>query len=170
MRYFRAVLAFSVVGLLYSDAHACSCFPPPPVEEALDRADIVIYGQCYRFTFHPESHRTALIKVLRTFKGEDEESEFLEIDTQVDSGMCGYSFVAGQHYIIYATKIDGRYSTNICTRTTTAPPHYPAAQMALERHQEFSALVSLEARTIEKGAEPGDDGNAEKPPGDEREP
>jgi len=39
----------------------------------------------------------------------------------------------------------------------------------LRVHHEFSALVDLEGRTIEKGPEQIDDGNAEKPPGDERE-
>ncbi len=132
MRSFRAMLAFFVIGLLHYDAHACSCLPPPPVEDALDRSDVVIYGQCYKFTFHPKSHRTELIKVLRTFKREYEEGKLFEIDTAVDSGMCGYSFVAGHHYIIYATERNGRYSTKICTKTTTAPPHYHAARMALK--------------------------------------
>lgn len=96
-------------------AIACSCAPPPPVSVALAGSDFVIFGRCISFSVASERHRLAKIEIIRRFKG-NTDANVIEIHTGISESLCGFDFIAGEHYLIYGGITEGIWRTGLCTR------------------------------------------------------
>ncbi len=118
-------LIFSVVIAFPSGAHACSCNgnPNPPCRaygnadavfdavvtgrEKIERSGVHVYLNSRRYQ----------LEVERVFKGDVPSATY--VYTGVGDSDCGYRFQVGKRYLIYAHRSEGRFTTSICTRTTT---------------------------------------------------
>ncbi len=99
---------------------ACTCLPPRPPAQAFAEADAVFLGKIISFEeLVPEQQRRAHIEVLKIWKGNKEEADTLF--TAFSEASCGYDFVVGETYLIYAHQQDKEsLATNLCTRTRPA--------------------------------------------------
>ena len=124
-----AVLA-GVLWLLWTPGpvYACSCVQPGPPSEELKVSAAVFAGRVFlvehsydpegRFVT-PDDRSTIGFEVSAVWKGTVHESMY--ITTPPTGGTCGFTFVEGEEYIVYAYDShydDGGYSTGICTRTS----------------------------------------------------
>lgn len=104
-----------------SNLHACSCAPQGPPEEALQAADVVFRGTAVnvddvtRGGGYPPSGRRVAFRTKTVWKGPHEKA--FVIQTGYDGGACGFGFVVGAEYLVYAAKTPGGYYTSLCTRT-----------------------------------------------------
>lgn len=134
-----AVLA-GVLWLLWTPGpvYACSCVQPGPPSEELKVSAAVFAGRVFlvehsydpegRFVT-PDDRSTIGFEVNAVWKGTVHESMY--ITTPPIGGTCGFTFVEGEEYIVYAYDShyeDGGYSTGICTRTS----HLSEAQQDLD--------------------------------------
>lgn len=102
-------------------ANACSCIPPRPPLEAFERADAVFAGDVVSIS-EPKGlfgswlasstdPVTVEFKVNSVWKGEIRETLFIQ--TAWSSAGCGFEFVQGERYIVYARK----GWASLCSRT-----------------------------------------------------
>lgn len=106
-------LCLAAVAVLPSPAAACFCAPPARVEESLSRVDAVFVGTVTRIRGIEVS-----VAVRGCFKGE--VTPVIPM-VQGDGGACGYAFLQGETYLIYADEegFPGWYVASICERTAT---------------------------------------------------
>jgi len=118
------LISVVIIAMFFINLHetrACSCIEPPPPAKAFAEVDAVFMGKVISFELTGDafSRRRAKFSVAKIWKGE--RSAVNEILTANNSAACGYEFVAGESYVIYAYKAgDGKLHTNICTRTKPA--------------------------------------------------
>ena len=129
IRAVLVALALSVVGFLVhqGQAHACSCVQPGSPSEELEKFDAVFVGRVVsvHHSYDPEGgsvtrddRSTIGFEVSTVWKGEIHAST--TITTPPTGGSCGYRFVEGESYVVYAYDSpygDGGYTAGICSRT-----------------------------------------------------
>src|SRR3990172_670723 len=99
-------------------ALACTCAQPASVQEGLQRADAVFAGLVERFELKG-SGRLATFRVHTVWKGP--ETHRIQVATGGGDGDCGYHFIVGVKYIVFAHQTGrNRLETSICTRTKQA--------------------------------------------------
>jgi hypothetical protein len=99
-------------------AFACTCAQPFSVQEGLKQADAVFLGLVERFEMKG-SGRIATIRVQTVWKGL--EASRLYVATGGGDGDCGYHFIVGIEYIVFARQGPwNMLQTNICSRTKQA--------------------------------------------------
>lgn len=117
-------LAFGLglaLGLLPSGrvARACSCVTPPPPPQALQAAAMVFDGTVTRVQLGssgvPFAPLTVTFAVHTQWKGV--MSGTVQVTTADDGAMCGYHFVLGKRYIVYADGGLGGTEVSLCSRT-----------------------------------------------------
>ena len=130
--FYGLVSATVLVGVLWllwtpGPVYACSCVQPGPPSEELERSAAVFVGRVFlvEHSYDPEGRivtrddRTTIgFDVSAVWKGTVHEDTY--ITTPPTGGACGFTFVEGEEYIVYAYDShydDGGYSTGICTRT-----------------------------------------------------
>mgnify|MGYP005813832279 CR=1 FL=1 len=91
------LLAFSAVP---PRAHACKC-RPLPVAEAVENARAVFEGRVVAVETPDESTKHVQLAVVRAWKGLQTE-ETLWLETRSEPAACGYVFVTGESYVVYA--------------------------------------------------------------------
>ncbi len=133
---------------------ACSCAPPPPVSVALAGSDFVIFGRCVSFSIASERHRIAKIEISRIFKG-NTDTKVVEIQTEMNESLCGFNFMAGEHYLIYGGISEEIWRTGLCTRTRGLPESWASGD------GEYAALEMMLTLPPEKWKEL--DGNPSDP-------
>ncbi len=113
-----------------SRAEACSCAGPGALCEAFGGAAAVFVGTVTDITRRPRktpapgdepdwAPRTVRFSVSEAFSGV--EGAQVEVSTGLGGGDCGYNFVKGSTYLVYAYgRTGGGLGTGICTRTTLA--------------------------------------------------
>jgi hypothetical protein len=108
-----AVIAGAAIG------QACSCVPPAPPKESLEKSHAVFSGKVTKIEDVADFERAVTLEVATSWKGVDQKE--LVIYTARDGAACGYGFEKGKSYLIYAhsTKVGEKkvLGTNICTRT-----------------------------------------------------
>ena len=124
VRQFRVVIALALsVVVRAQDARACSCGSGgvPPCEAAW-RSDAIFAGTVRSIEqvdhLDGSSYRSNLvtIEIERGFINAPPGT--IQVATGTGGGDCGYRFVTGRRYLIYASKAEsGRLSTGICSRT-----------------------------------------------------
>lgn len=118
---------------------ACTCLLPPPPADAFAQADAVFLGKVLSFELLPAPNlRLAQIEVIKIWKGEKKQAD--SIFTAPHSAACGYDFMSGENYLIYAHRRDnGRLHTNLCTRTK--PERTAAEDLTFLESQSYLPLA-----------------------------
>ncbi len=129
LRVVIVALVLSVVWFVgyAGQAHACSCVQPGSPSEELEKFDAVFAGRVIsvHHSYDPagrsvtrDDRSTIGFEVSTVWKGEIHEST--TITTPPTGGSCGYRFVEGESYVVYAYERpygDGGYSAGTCSRT-----------------------------------------------------
>jgi hypothetical protein len=109
-----ATLVLGSVLFPSSAAWACSCAQSSPVQQAA-RADAVFLGKVTSIE-RTRAHLVAAVAVETTYKGAASGS--IEVRTANEESACGFPFLEGTDYTIFAERErSGGLSTNICTAT-----------------------------------------------------
>ena len=146
MRLACGIVVVSMV-ILGARGEACSCLGPPDPATALKRSDAVFVAKVVAIRivndtisvdssfvarFPPKfptadsfriarTYGRATLRVQRSWKGVEQGSTLvmnMSLGGGVGGGDCGYTFLAGRRYLIYARRTaSGDLSTSICTRT-----------------------------------------------------
>jgi hypothetical protein len=96
-------------------AFACLCGKSPLPEDAFKESTAVFSGKVIEISRDPSSYSiTAKFDVERTWKGISDK--MISVSTGSDNGNCGYGFVVGETYMVYAVGEDSLY-TSQCGRT-----------------------------------------------------
>jgi hypothetical protein len=105
-----------LLALLFSAniASACKCAPPPSVSQSFQSATAVFIGKVETVE-EVKFQRVITLRVIEAFKGVGDKT--LVLHTGSGGGDCGYPFVIGQSYLVYASGTSDDLGTNICTRT-----------------------------------------------------
>ena len=116
------LLAGGLVFALPARALACSCVPPPPVEEAIEQSDAVFTGTVtsseprtgskIRFSAEPVTYTFTVDRVVAGDVGST-----VEVTTAAMEASCGIEFRADTRYVVFATDSGDYLETNSCTRT-----------------------------------------------------
>ena len=121
-----------MIGVLWflgnpGQAHACKCAQPGTPSEELEESSAVFAGRVasVRHSFDPDAasvsrddRTTVGFEVSAVWKGTVYEDMY--ITTPPTGGSCGFTFVEGEEYIVYAHDSaygDDSYTVGICTRT-----------------------------------------------------
>ncbi len=124
---FALLLGFLWFLAAAGQALACSCVEPDSPTEELAKFDAVFVGTVFsvQHSYDPEGtsvtpdDRTTIgFEVSTVWKGTVHETMY--ITTPPTGGSCGYTFVAGEEYIVYAYEShygDDSYTASICSRT-----------------------------------------------------
>lgn len=106
-----AVSAFFEIDV--SRARACSCMAVS-FEDQLERASVVFEGRVEADRVEG-MRRIVRFRVTQAWRGVS--SEVVEVHTARDSAACGFNFVFGEHYLVYATGSTGAPEVSLCSRT-----------------------------------------------------
>lgn len=104
-----AVLCLFVIS---GTGRACTCPPAGSPTEELGHAAAVFLGRVIAIETHSGDTRVTM-EVEHSWKGV--ESDTIEIHTS--DGDCGYLFVSGAEYVVYADRVNGALVTSQCSRT-----------------------------------------------------
>ena len=108
--------------------HACKCVQPGTPSEELEESSAVFAGRVIsvRHSYDPDAASvtpddltTVGFEVSAVWKGSVREDMY--ITTPPTGGSCGFAFVEGEEYIVYAYDspyADGGYTAGICSRTS----------------------------------------------------
>lgn len=114
----------ALVGLLLVSprpAHACSCIVPGSPQEEMARASAVLAGRVLQIdtaagaVLSTADPIRVTMQVEKVWKGSADATQVLV--TSRDSASCGYSFVEGEEYLVYASVQDGALQVSLCSRT-----------------------------------------------------
>jgi hypothetical protein len=98
---------------------ACSCLPPGPPADALASATAVFSGRVAALAGAVDAGGSDPVQVTfaisKVWKGTDQPT--IEVLTPASSASCGFEFVRGEEYLVYASESEGRLQTNLCSRT-----------------------------------------------------
>ena len=98
---------------------ACRCRPPGPPADALASATSVFSGRVTALAGAVDSGGPdpvqATFAVTRVWKGAGQPT--VVVVTPASSASCGFAFAQGQEYLVYASEVDGRLQTIVCSRT-----------------------------------------------------
>lgn len=119
---FVACVAAAALSILVSPraAQACTC-APEEVSDAFERASAVFEARVVSVSptsTQPNASHKVELEVARAWKGV--ESGLVSIRTASNEAMCGYSFVVGETYLVYASKDadgDKDMRVGLCSRT-----------------------------------------------------
>ena len=116
MRIFIFIFSFFV-----SSLKACTCGFEPSVEESLKGDVAIFFGEVVAKREYPELRHEVIKEYEYEFKLDKAwvgvSDRYVRILTPQGGGACGYVFLQGQKYLVYAVKDRGLWATNICTRT-----------------------------------------------------
>ena len=121
-----------LVGVLWflgtpGPVYACKCAVPGNPSEELDKFSAVFAGRVVSVqhsydpnaaSVSPEDRTTVGFEVSAVWNGTVHEDMY--ITTPPTGGSCGFTFVEGEEYIVYASDSwydDGGYTVGICSRT-----------------------------------------------------
>ncbi len=121
--FLRPVVILALVALAHvvnpTCVFACRCRPPEPPANALASATSVFAGRVTALAGAVDSGGPdpvqATFAVTRVWKGTDQPT--VVVVTPASSASCGFAFVQGQEYLVYASEIEGRLQTILCNRT-----------------------------------------------------
>ena len=119
-------ILFAVVLLIgVENAFACSCLAPDPskslkeqVKEAYQGSSAVFTAKVISVTENKSEYRNVIkLRLTRAWKGK--LTKTITLTTGINSAMCGYNFVIGKNYLVYAfSNESNKISTGLCSRTS----------------------------------------------------
>ncbi len=124
MRKFGIVclVLVSLVALNVGQSLACSCIITDDPLEAASNSDAVFSGIVTAITLEgSQFNGTNVVDFDVTGSWKMVQEPTLVLETAVNGALCGYTFVVGVEYFVYANydAATERYSTHLCTRTRT---------------------------------------------------
>jgi hypothetical protein len=110
-------------------AYACTCLPIPPVPEAVERSTAVFAARVTDIKPAPtQADQTELgFSVSRVWKGPVVTT--LSATTSANEALCGYEFVLGREYLVYAVGDPNALQVYLCSRTQ--PITFAGADLAI---------------------------------------
>jgi hypothetical protein len=125
MRWLRGgftVLVLATMGVFVGPvrpACACSCAMVTS-EESLDQAEMAFVGVVTRidrpvFGGYTGQPLKVTLAVSEVYKGRDVVTERFEVTTASDGAACGYDFVEGRRYLVFASTWEGTVNTGLCS-------------------------------------------------------
>jgi hypothetical protein len=115
-------ILFSIIPFaLPTTSYACSCAPPPSVEEALQQKTAVFSGKVINMKEYKKFWGSSadpveiLFEVTGAWKGV-KQSEVI-VNTEISSASCGYNFEMNKEYLVYAYGDEYGLKTGLCERT-----------------------------------------------------
>ena len=109
----RLILLIALVAGL---ANACSCIPPGTPLEEMEKSDAVFSGKVVTIGQDANGY-VVTFEVERAWKGVSAPT--VRVRTAMDSAACGFPFVRGEKYLVYAYDSEGSLSAGLCSRTAT---------------------------------------------------
>ena len=130
--FVTAVSLALIINLLWflgnaGQVHACKCAQPGSPSDELKKFSAVFAGTVVSIqhsfdpdaeSYSPEDRTTVQFEVSTTWKGAVHEDMY--VTTPPTGGSCGFAFIEGEDYIVYAYDShydDGGYTVGICSRT-----------------------------------------------------
>lgn len=117
---FIFILFFLSIGFS-SQALACKC-ELLNTSDAYSKADVVFSGIVASFfdrEGNEQVYKDVEFVVYDSWKGNENDPRVVTISTETSSDACGFDFVEGREYLVYAFEgNDGKLYTNTCSRTT----------------------------------------------------
>jgi len=106
-----------MIVFLMGIVQACSCIPPEGVEAEFEKSYAVFQGKVFdvREEFIGMG-KTITFHVEKNWKMANEGS--IEVKTYSSSASCGYDFVEGESYVVYANIEEGDIIASLCSRTS----------------------------------------------------
>ncbi|HAX80395.1 MAG TPA: hypothetical protein DCY88_32310 [Cyanobacteria bacterium UBA11372] len=96
-------------------AYACSCIPSNP-QQSFESAQAVFAGRVIDVIQpNPDSEVQVRFEVSRIWKGQKRPQ--IVVMTSSSSASCGYSFQAGEQYLVYASRQKSQLETGLCSGT-----------------------------------------------------
>ncbi len=133
-RHAAVALLAGVFALGPQPALACSCVPMTKPQHAGFSQVVftgVATGVTGAFPFSLSCSRSSMDPVFVTFTVETvykgDVPRETTVSTVVGGASCGYEFVAGRRYTVFAAATEGRFDTNLCrgnVEGTIAPSEY----------------------------------------------
>lgn len=122
--FWRIFAALAVVALLTAVqpacVFACSCIQAPPPDEALASSTAVFAGQVTEIAAPADRGGSdpvvVTFAVSKGWKGAGQPT--IVVNTSASSASCGFEFVKGQEYLVYASENEGHLQTGLCSRTS----------------------------------------------------
>jgi hypothetical protein len=109
------VIMTVILMFLPKNSYACSCVQPGTPSEELNNSKAVFTGKVLEIKEDKKSYeKKVMFEVLSTFKGVSESP--VTLYTGMDSAACGFNFIVGEEYLVYASG-DGKLQTTLCSRT-----------------------------------------------------
>lgn len=118
-----AVAVLLALLALPSRTEACSCVSGAPICETFWKTPLVFSGTVLEIATDTKSDpritlgRSRVVRFHVTQAWRGEATGTIEIHTGMGGGDCGYKFVEGRQYLVFASGAPGQYSTGICSRT-----------------------------------------------------
>lgn len=113
------LLIFALIGYV-PKARACSCIPPEPTGQAIEKADAVFAGRVTDVV-PPANMTSSADKTKLTFEAshvwKGVVSKTISANTASSSASCGYNFEKGKEYIVYAMNSEDGLDVSLCSRT-----------------------------------------------------
>lgn len=116
-----ALLLFVLLLSTTDQAFACSCMMPAPPLEAMANSDAVFAGKVVRIDGQEGAMISSadpikvVFEVSRVWKGE--QNAAISLATARDSASCGFPFMVGEEYLVYANSSETGLTTGLCSRT-----------------------------------------------------
>jgi hypothetical protein len=148
LRVFVSCLVLAIMIAAAGDAEGCSCMRSTAACEAVWESAAVFVGDVVQIEDTSQavgggraiSSRRVRLRVTEAFRGD--VGGTVEVLTGRGGGDCGFNFVMGQRYIVYAGETPTGYHTGICQRT----------RPAVEAAEDLKYLRSLAQSTAAAGA------------------
>lgn len=141
--------------ILYADiANACSCLPRQP-EAYFESANVVFAGRVVDVIepgrrlgrYNPNvTNRRVRFEVSEVWKGN--KARQIVLTTSESSASCGFNFIEGENYLVYAARSEGRLTTNLCSGTK---PLSQAQEDLLMLGKKESPRDTVSFETAQKG-------------------
>lgn len=114
-----------LLGTLYfypTACYACDCAAPPPPREALENSYAVFSGKVIAIEEPPQGQMmstsdpvTVTFEVKESWKGNFDGTA--TVKTPMASVSCGFSFIEGEQYLVYAHGDEHAIEVSLCSRT-----------------------------------------------------
>ncbi len=123
MNWFARSLSVTLLVNLFTLSPAsasCSCGPAQEIDQAYTDAQTVFIGRVEHILKSPLRQGLNEIKFLlmKGFKGTEEAmNRTLVVYTPIESDECGYAFIPGQEYLVYASGTPANFRVVSCSRT-----------------------------------------------------
>ncbi len=96
-------------------AQACSCVMPGTPTEEMEKSDAVFAGEVKSIDSADIFNQEVVLSVQEAWKGIDDST--VTVFTGESGAGCGFNFVEGDSYLVYAYKSEGKFYATSCGAT-----------------------------------------------------